>query len=209
MKRFISRLAAATLCAAAFALAAPAAESPSVLLQKGIYAEETEGNLDSAIRIYEQIAAEAATNRAVVAQAQFRLAVCYQKQGKKEQAVRLLNEVLQQFPTEAGLGTKAREALKAMGVAPAEAVSVRRLPLPGNPGWIVAVSSDGRLAAYQPWDSNELFVCDLGSGDTRRIATDAEIGGIPLRRFFHRTELGLPTTTARRVCASRRPTEPK
>ena len=184
MKRFTSRLAAATLCAAAFALAAPAAESPSVLLQKGIYAEETEGNLDSAIRIYEQIAAEAATNRAVVAQAQFRLAVCYQKQGKKEQAVRLLNEVLQQFPTEAGLGTKAREALKAMGVAPAEAVSVRRLPLPGNPGWIVAVSSDGRLAAYQPWDSNELFVCDLGSGDTRRIATDAEIGGHSPPAFF-------------------------
>ena len=71
---------------------APAAESLSVLLQKAIYAEETEGNLDSAIKLYEQIATEGAANRALIAQAQYRLAVCFQKQGKKELAVAAFNE---------------------------------------------------------------------------------------------------------------------
>src|SRR5471032_1901276 len=99
MKTPFPRLAVAALIAAFLPLAAPAAESPSVLLQKGIYAEETEGNVDAAIKIYEQIAAEAATSRAVVAQAQYRLAVCYQKKGNKEQAIRLLEELVQQFPS--------------------------------------------------------------------------------------------------------------
>src|SRR5437763_14659178 len=91
MKKLIPPTVAAAL-AFFFVSSAPATESPSVLLQKGIYAEETEGNLDSAIRIYEQIAAEAATNRAVVAQAQYRLALCYQRKNNREQAIKLLNE---------------------------------------------------------------------------------------------------------------------
>jgi len=63
--------------------AAQAAESLSVLLQKGIFAEETEGNLDAAIRIYEGIVKEGEANRALVAQAQYRLGVGQLKTGKE------------------------------------------------------------------------------------------------------------------------------
>jgi hypothetical protein len=40
-----------------------AAQSASQLLEKGIYAEETVGDLDGAIKIYKQIVAEAKANR--------------------------------------------------------------------------------------------------------------------------------------------------
>ncbi|MDO8543277.1 MAG: tetratricopeptide repeat protein [Opitutaceae bacterium] len=148
MKTLTPRLAAALVVAAIFALAASAAESLSVLLQKGIYAEETEGNLDSAIKIYEQIAAESAANRPLAAQAQYRLAVCYQKKGNKEQAISTFNDVLKQFPTDVALGQKAREALAQLGQTPSDDLKIRRVAtLDGTP---LGVTPDGRFAIYQP-----------------------------------------------------------
>jgi tetratricopeptide (TPR) repeat protein len=131
---------------------AKAAESASVLLQKGIFAEETEGNLDAAIKVYEQIAAEAAASRTLVAQAQYRLAVCYQKNGKKDQAIKILNALLQQFPSDAALNPKARRTLAELGATPPEAISVRQVPLPptATGGWMMSLSPDGRLLAHEP-----------------------------------------------------------
>src|SRR5687767_2953507 len=64
------------------ALSTPAwAQSVSVLLQKGIFAEETVGDLDAAIKVYAQIVAEADASQAQVAQAHYRLGICYQKKG--------------------------------------------------------------------------------------------------------------------------------
>jgi tetratricopeptide (TPR) repeat protein len=150
-------------------VAAAASESPSLLLQKGIYAEEIERNLDSAIKIYEQIAAESAANRAVVVEAQYRLAVCYQKQGKKEQAVKLLNELVQQAPADVVLRTKAREILTQLGVSLSDSVSMRKVATLA-PGWFVAASPDGRFLAYQPSDSPDVQVYELATGKIRTIA---------------------------------------
>jgi hypothetical protein len=138
-----------------------AAESPSVLLQKGIYAEEIERNLDSAIKIYEQIAAEAATSRAVVAQAQYRLAVCYEKKGDKEQAIRLLNELVQQATADPAVIQKVRKALSELGEKLSPAVAVRKIKLPVPAEWFWPVSQDGR---YLPCQTNALIVCDLIDG---------------------------------------------
>ena len=52
------------------------ADSPSELLEKGIFSEETKGDLDEAIKIYRQILADAKANRGFVAQAQYRLGQC-------------------------------------------------------------------------------------------------------------------------------------
>lgn len=170
MKTFIARRTGAFLIAAFLALAAPAAESLSVLLQKGIYAEETEGNLESAIKIYEQIGTEAAANQSVATQALFRLAVCYEKLRKKEQAVRLLNELLRQFPSDVALNEKARATLAGLGAKPVEAVSVRNVQIPVATTRIMSVSQDGRFAVYVPTatteSQNDIAICELGTGKT-------------------------------------------
>ena len=57
------------------------AEPLSVLLEKGIYAEETLGDLDKAIQIYGRITAKSKAERPIAAQAQFRQARCLPPSG--------------------------------------------------------------------------------------------------------------------------------
>jgi hypothetical protein len=180
MKSLIYCLATAVCVGLVGAPAGSAADSPSVLLQKGIFAEETEGNLEAAIKIYEQIATESAVNRSVAAQAQYRLAVCYQKKGNKEQAIKVLNELVQQFPSDAAMIQKARGTLTELGAPTTEAVSVRRIPLPvATNVWIMSVSEDGRLVAYesqQPKDRFDLVVYEVTTGKTWIVGKPARTG---------------------------------
>ena len=52
------------------------AKSSGVLLQEGLYAEEIEGDLDAAIKIYEQIITDSSAQRSHVAQAMYRQGTC-------------------------------------------------------------------------------------------------------------------------------------
>src|SRR4051812_25554526 len=72
--------------------------SASELLEKGIYAEETKGELKAASEIYQQIVADPAADRALVAQAQLRLGLCQLKLGNKPQAISALDRLTQEFP---------------------------------------------------------------------------------------------------------------
>ena len=58
-----------------------ASQTTAELLQKGIYAQETEGNLDNAILIYRQIVNSAPSQRDLAAQAQYRLAQALLQKG--------------------------------------------------------------------------------------------------------------------------------
>src|SRR5262245_6677994 len=64
-----------------FVAAAQAASTNSLseLLEKGIYSEETKGDLDGAMQLYKQVVAEGKAGQAVAAQAQYRLGVCQYK----------------------------------------------------------------------------------------------------------------------------------
>ncbi len=58
---------------------AASASSTAELLEKAIFTEETVGDLKAAIKIYEQIVAQAEANRSHVAQARYRLGMCHLK----------------------------------------------------------------------------------------------------------------------------------
>ena len=75
-----------------------AEESVSVLLEKAIYQEETVGDLDEAILIYQKIAQEADANRSVIAQALYRLGLCYSKKGEHKKASALFEKLIQEYP---------------------------------------------------------------------------------------------------------------
>ena len=64
-----------------------AAKPASVMLREGLYAEEVEGNIDAAIKIYEQIVQDKSASRDNVAQALYREGMCYLKK-KDESGVR-------------------------------------------------------------------------------------------------------------------------
>jgi carboxyl-terminal processing protease len=68
------------------------------LLEKGIYTEETKGDLKSAIQVYQQIVDDARAERSLVAQAQLRLGLCQLKLGNQPQAISALDRLRQEFP---------------------------------------------------------------------------------------------------------------
>src|SRR5438046_1038917 len=80
--------------------AARAADAPLApeLLEKGIYTEETKGDIKGATEIYQQIVDDPRADRGLVAQAQLRLGLCQLKLGNKPQAISALDRLTQEFP---------------------------------------------------------------------------------------------------------------
>ncbi len=68
------------------------------LLEKGIYNEETKGDLEKAVALYQQIVDDRNAARGLVAQAQLRLGLCHLKLGNKSKAVAALERLTQDFP---------------------------------------------------------------------------------------------------------------
>jgi outer membrane protein assembly factor BamD (BamD/ComL family) len=107
-KNAIALLAIASLLAAA-----PAgwAASPAELLEQGIYNEETKGDLDAALKLYQKAVAEAKAGGTAAAQAQFRLGVCYYKKGDSAAAMAAFEQVVKDYPEQKGLVAQAADYL--------------------------------------------------------------------------------------------------
>jgi hypothetical protein len=86
-----------------------------MLLEKGIYAEETAGNLDEAIGIYGKIVAEARENRKFVAQAYYRLGQCYLKKGDRSKATEAFERLIAEYPEQKELVGYARSQVQVPG----------------------------------------------------------------------------------------------
>src|ERR1039457_6871003 len=91
-------------------LGAPAnAQSAADLLQKGIHAQETVGDVDGAIQIFRQVAASPTPNKVLAAQAQYQLVVCMLQKVDHAAARKELDLLARNFPDQEDLATKARK----------------------------------------------------------------------------------------------------
>lgn len=91
------------------------AESPSVLFQQGLYAEETEGDLDKAMEIYSQVLGEYKEIERIAARATYQLGMCHLKKGEKEKAAEYFNEVADYYPEQTSVVKKAQAQLEKIG----------------------------------------------------------------------------------------------
>jgi len=105
----MASLASALLFAGSIASAATLSE----LLEQGIYSEETKGDLDGAIKIYQEIVADNKAGQTVAAQAQYRLAVCRHKQRDHAGATAAFEKLIKDYPDEKELVAAARQYLPA------------------------------------------------------------------------------------------------
>jgi len=119
------------LLAVGLLASAASAKPASVLLQEGLYAEEIEGDLDAAIKIYEQVITQAKDTQRVAAHATYRIGMCYLKKGEKAKAAEQFRNLVSKFPEKKSLVTKARRQLAKLepigGLGSAELVSVSQL----------------------------------------------------------------------------------
>lgn len=128
----IVRLAASAVVTAMlmFASLPASAASPAEALEKGIYNEETTGNLDEAIKQYRQVLSDAQKTEGLAAQAQYRLGRCLNKQGKKKAAVEAFKTLIRKYPDQKELVAKAQEMLPGqLKLLPAPWKSGERLTL--------------------------------------------------------------------------------
>jgi len=92
-------------------------KSPSLLLQEGLYAENTEGDLEKAISLYEQVLEQYKDVERLAARATYQLGMCYLKKGDKEKAAEYFDEVVNYYPEQTTVVKKAQSQLDKMGIS--------------------------------------------------------------------------------------------
>jgi len=87
------------------------AASTSELLQQGLYAEEVEGNVDAAIKAYDQVIRNTSAPPNQVAQALYRQGMCYLKIKDEAAARGALEKLVADYPSQTEIIEKARPVL--------------------------------------------------------------------------------------------------
>ena len=80
-----------------FAVNAFAADPLTERLQRGLFEEEANRNLDAAIREYQSVVTQADEQRKVVATALFRLGECYRKLGRTNDAAAFYQRIVRDY----------------------------------------------------------------------------------------------------------------
>jgi len=96
---------------AAFACAANG-KAASAMLQEGLYAEEIDGDLDVAIKIYQQIIAEGTAQRSHIAQAMYRQGMCYLKKQDEAEARAVFTKLVTDYGDQTKIVAKAKPMLE-------------------------------------------------------------------------------------------------
>ena len=105
----------------------------STALQKGLFEEEANRNLDAAVSNYLSLAEQFDRDRQVAATAIFRLGECYRKLGRDDDAVVQYQRILREFPDQQTLATLSWQNLTALHVAvPPQLMTAPQPLLPGD-----------------------------------------------------------------------------
>ncbi len=170
----------ALLTALAWAAAEKKADTPEALLGAAIHQEEAEGNLEAAIAAYKKFLTQHASNRALAAQAQFRIGVCYEKLGNAE-ARKAYEKVLSDYTDQQEIAAQARRRLAALephvSGNHATAMATRRVWAGPDVDALGGLSPDGRYLSCVDWKTGNLALRDLATGKTRRLTNESPAYG--------------------------------
>ena len=171
------------LTMASLVLAWPAAAQSTpvaagVRLEAGIEKEDVDGDLKSAMDIYQKIAADTSAPREVRAKALLRLAGCDEKLGK--QAKQVYEQIVHDYSDQpAAAQARSRLALlkKQENPATPTTMNVHKIEWEGL-GEMTACDTDGHRAVYRAADGN-LYFSDL-TGQNKRLVFKVQPGDVPV-----------------------------
>jgi hypothetical protein len=109
-------------------------DNVSNLLEEGIYAEDTKGDLDEAISIYKKIIDENEGNRINIAKAYYRLGICYLKTGDEARAIEIFKRLINLFPEQAEIVNNTKIKLSDLGALEDEVKPLEIGPAPWEAG---------------------------------------------------------------------------
>jgi hypothetical protein len=154
-----------------FGIAALAAESGAELFQKAVTEERASGNLEEAIKLYQRVAKEFASDRPLAAKALVQAAHCYELLGqdKHDNAVKLYEQVARDFgdQRESSAAASARLVVLRQGERAAEPATMtqRKIEIAGASGDVYA---DGQRALYRDAATGALVISDM-VGKNKRV----------------------------------------
>ena len=149
-----------------------------VRLEAGIEKEDVDGDLKSAMDIYQKIAADTSAPRDVRAKALLRLAGCDEKLGK--QAKQVYEQIVHDYADQpAAAQARKRLALLKKQENPAlpTTMNVRKIEWAGL-GEMSPCDTDGHRAVYRAADGN-LYFGDL-TGQNKRLVFKVQPGDVPV-----------------------------
>ncbi|MBN1221697.1 MAG: tetratricopeptide repeat protein, partial [Candidatus Aminicenantes bacterium] len=148
-----------------------------VLFEKARYTMETKGDLKGAIELFKEIIRKYPDDRVYAAKSQYYIGICYEKLGLS-QAKSAFQEVVEKYPEQTEAVNRAKEKLSNLVRAAAvienidTELRVRRL-LSGLEvmfdGWLGAVSPDGQYVSVVDWETGDLAIRNLITGEKTRL----------------------------------------
>ncbi len=121
-------------------------ESARELFEKAIYLEETKGELEEAIAIFERVVKDYPGEQAVAANAQLHIGLCFEKLGKAE-AIKAYELVVKNYAGQADQVAIARARLAALKKEEPAGLSVTEIIIEGELFVAYALSRDGTKIA--------------------------------------------------------------
>ncbi len=160
---------------AALVMSASVQQTAEQLYQSGLYKEEVEGDLASAIEIFQQILKSFPDNREIAAKAQLQIGLCYEKLGLGE-AEKAFRTVVDSYPEQMEAVKVAQEKLalilrsRALLETGDEELSIRQVWTgPTDVSGLGDVSPDGKFLSFVDWTTGDLAIRDLAAGENRRL----------------------------------------
>jgi Tol biopolymer transport system component len=173
----------------AFGAAAVVAQSGYDLYQQALVKERAVGDVEEALSLYQRIVREYAGNRPLAAKAQFRMALLYDRLGRKAEAQRNYQAVVNSYPDQADIARQARARIvkasapvkrtpvaNGRSVNAANTLTVRKVWSGAGADIEGKVSSDGRYLSFVDWTTGDVAVRNLPAGTNRRLTNKGDWG---------------------------------
>ncbi len=113
------------LIVSAASVAATPDKSLMTLFQDALYQEQTAGDLDKAIELYQKVLTDGGEIEKLAAKATFQLGMCYLKKDDQAKAAEYFKKIVNDYPAQKDLAAKARQQLEqARNVSPEELAKI-------------------------------------------------------------------------------------
>ena len=167
-----------TLAAVSVFSAVITSQTPSghAVFEQALARERIDGNLQEAIRLYERVVTDFASDRALAAKALVQVGLCYEKLGRDE-AVKAYERLVRDFADQESAVAHARARLAALTKATAPAATpARRLVVDwksgGRSGSPARPTRDGRHLLRYDGDHRAFELVEIGTSNVRRLTSD-------------------------------------
>jgi Tol biopolymer transport system component len=149
-------------------LGAQAPRPEEVQFKAAQHKEEVEGDLKGAIEAYAKLAQS--RDRTIAARALVRMAECYQKLGDAQSRT-IYERVVREFADQPEAAAQARARLADLqeGRPSLRGIVTRQVWTGPQVDTLGSISPDGRLLSFVDWDTGDLAIRNLATGDNRRL----------------------------------------